>query len=90
MADANVEVAGAAHQTSGFSSAAAFANGGSAALLRSSDVVICSAGGSVVLSASFPEAIWLEPEDSCLMAAPVWPIATVQQITLLTLYLRVF
>lgn len=33
------------------------------------------------MSASFPEAIWLEPEDSCLMAAPVWLSAAVEQIT---------
>lgn len=53
-------------------------------LLLSTKVVICSAGGSIVLSASFPEAVWLGPEDSGLMVVTVrllQKVHTVQQIT---------
>lgn len=44
-----------------------FTDRGSAGVLLSTAIVICSAEGSIVLSASFPEAVWLRPEDSCPM-----------------------
>lgn len=51
----------------GFSCVATFTDRGSVALLLLATVAICSAVGCTVFSASFPEAIWLRPEDSCLM-----------------------
>lgn len=51
----------------GFWNVAMFTDRGSAAVLLISAVAICSAVGYTVLSASFPEAVWLQPEESCLM-----------------------